>query len=257
MQVEQWGYTNPVVSALYSKPPLIWRDTQVVLVEYECDLERIKSVLPEPMEPWGNHVIAWVSWTPLGTQGQCGEACIYVQAKFKDYQGTYEPFLYVTTEIPLAAGREIWGFCKKLADIQVKLEHEMARGEVHRCGTKIMSLQTTIDEPAEYSDLPWGTAGVFSLKNIPAAEEGEPPLRQLVLTAGEVKAVPGHFFKGRGSIAFEHSDLDPTDILKPERVVAGYYGIIEMNLPLGKIVYRYPETEAVQAPQGDGKLATV
>ena len=26
MKVEDWGYTNPVVSYLYGKPPLIWRD---------------------------------------------------------------------------------------------------------------------------------------------------------------------------------------------------------------------------------------
>ncbi len=239
MKVEQMGYTNPVIAPLYSKPPLIWRDTQVVLVLYEANLERIRSVLPEPMEPWGNKVIAWVSWTPIGTQGACGEACIYVQAKFKNYVGTYEPYLYVTTEIPLAAGREIWGFCKKLANINVRLDKEIARGEVERVGTKILTIQTTIDEPANFSDLPWGDAGVFSLKNIPAAEEGEPALRQLVLTAGTVDALPGKFFKGRGSIAFEHPDIDPLHILQPERVIAGYYGIIEMNLPLGKIVHRY------------------
>jgi acetoacetate decarboxylase len=252
MKTEQWGYTNPVVSALYSKPPLIWRDTQVVLVEYETTLDRIRSVLPEPLEPWGNHVIAWVSYTPLGTQGACHEACLYVQAKFKDYVGTYEPYLYVTTEIPLAAGREIWGFCKKLANINLRLDKEIARGEVERVGTQIMTIQTTIDTPASYDELPWGDDGVFSLKNIPAAEEGEPALRQLVLTAGKVNAVGGRFFKGRGSISFEHSDIDPLDILKPERVIAGYYGIIEMYLPLGKIVHRYPEFEPMLAGQGEG-----
>jgi acetoacetate decarboxylase len=239
MKVEQWGYTNPVISPLYSPPPLIWRDTKVVLVLYETSLNRIRSVLPEPMEPWGNKVIAWVSDTPMGTQGACGEACLYVQAKFKDYVGTYEPYLYVTTEIPLAAGREIWGFCKKLANINLRLEKEIVRGEVERVGTKIMTIQTTVDAPASYDELPWGNAGVFSLKVIPAAAEGEPPLRQLVLTAGTVNAVEGHFFKGRGSIAFEHSDIDPLDILQPERVIAGYYGIVEMHLPLGKIVHRY------------------
>ena len=121
----------------------------------------------------------------------------------------------------------------------MRLDKEIARGEVERVGTKILTIQTTIDEPASYDDLPWGNSGVFSLKNIPAAEEGEPALRQLVLTAGTVNALPGHFFKGRGSISFEHSDIDPLDILKPERIIAGYYGIIEMNLPLGKIVHRY------------------
>ena len=238
MKLEQWGYTNPVIAPLYSKPPLIWRDTQVVMVQYEANLDAIRSVLPEPMEPWGNNVIAYTSWTPMGTQGACGEACVYVQAKFQDYVGTYEPYLYVTTEVPLAAGREIWGFCKKLADIQVHLEKEAAWGEVKRLGTDILRIQTTIDEPASNDDLPWGS-GVFSIKNIPAAEEGEPALRQLVWTEGKVNNLPGKFFKGRGSVAHEHSDIDPLDILKPERIVAGYYGIIEMVLPLGKIVHRY------------------
>ena len=238
MKLEQWGYTNPVIAPLYSKPPLIWRDTQVVMVQYEANLDAIRSVLPEPMEPWGNNVITFTSWTPMGTQGACGEACVYVQAKFKDYVGTYEPYLYVTTEVPLAAGREIWGFCKKLADINVHLEKEAAWGEVGRLGTKIMRIQTTIDVPASNDDLPWGN-GVFSIKNIPAAEEGEPALRQLVWTEGKVNNLPGRFFKGRGSVAHEHSDIDPLDILKPERIVAGYYGIIEMYLPLGKIVHRY------------------
>ena len=49
MKLEQWGYTNPVIAPLYSKPPLIWRDTQAVLVLYETSLDRIRSVLPEPL----------------------------------------------------------------------------------------------------------------------------------------------------------------------------------------------------------------
>lgn len=239
MKREQWGYANPILSPLYSPPPLIWRDTRVVLVVYETSLEHIQAVLPEPMEPAGNKVIAWVSDTPLGTQGACCEACLYVQARYRDHVGTYEPFLYVSTEIPLAAGREIWGFAKKLADIQLSTERDVYRGEVKRCGVRIMTLQTTADVPASYDELPWGSGGVFSLKVIPGAEDGEPALHQLVLTEGKVSAVEGHFFRGRGSVTFEHSEIDPLDLLQPERVIAGYYGVVEMYLPLGKIVHRY------------------
>lgn len=239
MKIEKWGYANPIVSQLYSPPPLLWRDTKVVLVVYETDLDSVRAVLPEPMEPAGNKVIAWVSDTPLGTQGACGEACLYVQARFGDFVGTYEPFLYVTTEIPLAAGREIWGFAKKLANIELRAERDIYQGEVKRVGTTIMRVQTTVDSPASYDELPWGNDGVFSLKVIPGASEDEPPLRQLVLTAGQVTAAEGHFFKGRGSVSFDHSDIDPLDVLRPVRVIAGYYGIIEMYLPLGKIVHRF------------------
>ncbi len=239
MKIKDWGYTNPVISQLYSPPPLIWRDTRVVLVVYETDIDRVRAVLPEPMEPAGNKVIAWVSDTPLGTQGACGEACLYVQARYGDLEGTYEPYLYVTTEIPLAAGREIWGFAKKIAKIDLRLERDIYQGVVERVGTQIMKIQTTVDSPASFDGLPWGKDGVFSLKVIPGAAVDEPALRQLVITAGQVNAVGGHFFEGRGSIAFEHSDIDPLDLLKPVRVLGGYYGIVEMFLPLGKIVHRF------------------
>ncbi|UCG10556.1 MAG: acetoacetate decarboxylase family protein, partial [Dehalococcoidia bacterium] len=118
MKVEEWGYTNPVVSYLYGKPPLVWRDMRVQLVVYETDIENVRRVVPEPMEPRTNIVITWVSEFELGTtQGGFKEAAIYVQVKFGDIEGDYEPFLYVNSHLPLTGGREIWGYQKKMAEI--------------------------------------------------------------------------------------------------------------------------------------------
>ena len=65
-----------------------------------------------------NLVITWVSEFTLGTtQGAFAEAAIYVQVKYRDYEGDYEPFLYINNHLPLTGGREIWGFQKKMADV--------------------------------------------------------------------------------------------------------------------------------------------
>ena len=53
---EDWGFTNPVVSDLYGKPPLVWKDRDIHLVVYETDLENIKKVIPEPLEARTNKV---------------------------------------------------------------------------------------------------------------------------------------------------------------------------------------------------------
>src|SRR4030042_1424831 len=50
MKTEEWGYTNPVVSYLYGKPPLVWKDMRVQLVVYETDIENVRRVIPEPLE---------------------------------------------------------------------------------------------------------------------------------------------------------------------------------------------------------------
>ena len=64
---EDWGFTNPVVSDLYGKPPLVWKDMDIHLVVYETDLENIEKVIPEPLEARTNKVFVWQSHFDLGT----------------------------------------------------------------------------------------------------------------------------------------------------------------------------------------------
>lgn len=239
LKVNQWGYSNPIISPLYPPPPLYWIDTKVQLIVYETDISNVEKVLPYPLEPNGNKVVTWISDEPFTNQGSGQEAAIYVQARYKDYVGVYEPFLYVSSEVPLTGGREIWGYCKKLANISLHFEKEVVRGEVERVKTKIMKCMCIREVPAKLEEVPLGP--VFSLKVIPGAAEDEPPLRQLVFTEGKLTVKGGKFFKGKGSVEFEKSDIDPTYILAPERVIAGYYGILDMVLPYGKIVYRYED----------------
>lgn len=234
---EKWGYSNPIIAPLYPEPPIYWPRCEVQLVLYETKEENVREVIPQPLEPNGNEVIAWVSNFPMSTQGAFHEAALYVQVKYGDHEGVYEPFLYVTNEVPLTAGREIWGFQKKLANIRLILEREQVKGTVERAGVKIMTTISTLERPARTDKLPFGP--IFSLKNIPPAEEGEKPLRQLILTEGELSPRPDQVFEGRGSINFERSEIDPLYKLEPTRVIAGFYGIFDAQLPLGKIIHTY------------------
>jgi acetoacetate decarboxylase len=234
---EKWGYSNPIIAPLYPKPPIYWPEAEVQLILYETEEKNVKQVIPFPLEPNGNEVIAWISYFPLSTQGRFHEAALYVQVKYGKYKGVYEPFLYVTNEVPLTAGREIWGYQKKLANINLTLERELVKGVVERAGVKVMEATSVLERPAKIEELPFGP--IFSLKNIPAAELRQKPLRQLVLTEGKFVPRKGQFFGGRGSINFERSEIDPTYKLAPTKVAAGYFGIFDAELPLGKVVYKY------------------
>ncbi len=253
MKVEDWGYTNPLVSPLYGKPPLVWKDMRVQLVVYETDVENIRKVIPEPLEPRTNLVITWVSEFQLGTtQGAFAEAAVYVQVKYDRYQGDYEPFLYINNHLPLTGGREIWGYQKKMAEVALYHEYEAVRGQVNRLGHQILKALVVPETTVTMAEVPWSPDGVFSLKYIPGAEESEPPLRQLILTEGKFTAHEGKFFMGRGSVTYERSEIDPTYLLEPKRVVAGFFGEGDLFLPLGKIVHRYEEvkpTIAIRMPQ--------
>ncbi len=240
MNPDNWGFTNPIVSPLYGKPPLVWKDMRVQLVVYETDIENIKRVIPAPLEPRTNRVITWVSQFELGTtQGAFKEMAIYVQVKYKDYEGDYEPFLYVSTALPLTAGREIWGYQKKMADISLVHEQEAVIGKVTRLDHQILKALVVPEYVASMDEVPWSRDGVFSLKYIPSAEEGGTPVRELVLTEGKFTAHDGKFFGGRASVVYERSEIDPTYLLEPKKILGGFYGEGELYLPFGKVVHDY------------------
>lgn len=240
MLPKDWGHTNPIVSNLYGRPPLHWRDMRVQLVVYETDIENVRRVIPAPLEPRTNRVITWVSEFELGsTQGAFSEAAIYVQVRLGDIEGDYEPFLYVNSHVPLAAGREIWGYQKKMAEIGLFHEYEAVRGQVNRLGHQILKALVVPEYVASMDEIGWSTGGVFSLRNIPSPEEGGHPTRELVLTQGRFTAQEGKLFGGRASVVYERSEIDPTYLLEPRRILGGYFGHGDLFLPYGKIVHTY------------------
>lgn len=239
---DQWGFTNPVVSDLYGKPPLVWKDMDIHLVVYETDIENIEKVIPEPLKARTNKVIVWQSHFDLGTtQGAFSETAVYVQVQYDRYCADYEPFLYVDSHLPLTGGREIWGCQKKMAEIEISHEMEAVRAQTNRLGHQIIKALVVPRYIAKMDEVPWSPDGVFSLKYIPSAEENGEPLRQLVLTPGEFTATEGKFFGGPASITFERSEIDPTYLLEPKKIVGGFFGKGDLYLPFGKIVCDYKE----------------
>jgi acetoacetate decarboxylase len=240
MKLKEWGYTNPVVSYLYGKPPLVWKDMDIALIVYETDIENVRRVTPEPMEPRTNLIIVWTSQFELGTtQGGFKETAIYVQVTHNGVEGDYEPFLYVNSPLPLTGGREIWGYQKKMAEIELIHDQEAVRAETTRLGHQIVKGLVVPERNATMAEIPWSSGGVFSLKYIPSAEEGGEPIRQLILTPGEFTAHEGKFFGGRASIRYERSEIDPTYLLEPKKILGGFFGKGDLFLPLAKIVHDY------------------
>lgn len=235
---KDWGFSLPLTAPLYPPPPYYWVGTEVQMVHFLAEEEVVKALLPEPLEYNNNEVIAWISKVSLATLGAMDEATIYLTCIFHGTRGIYEPFIYVNQEVPLAQGREMMGWAKKLGKISLSCEAEIVKGELFRAGSKLMSLITTREKLANLDDLPFGPE--FIVKLIPSAEEdASPEVAQLVQWEGKFEPRSGRFFRGRGSVIFEKSDIDPLYTLESKEILGGYYGIFDIVLPGGKIIYRY------------------
>lgn len=231
-------YTLPLASPLYSPPPWYSLGTMVQMVHYEARRDAIESLLPGPLEYCSDSVIAWISRGPFSTHGPLNEAAIYLSCIFEGVRGVYEPFVYCDQEVALVSGREVIGWAKKPGQISLQAHNETMRGELRRGGARLMSLTCTTDREASLDEVPFGPE--FIVKIVPSAEADAPAeVAQIVRWEGTMTPRPGQFFGGRGSVHFDRDDVDPLYILEPERVIAGYYGVVDMVLPNGKVVYSY------------------
>ena len=126
-----------------------------------------------------------------------------------------------------------------MAEIEIVPEMEAIRAQTNRLGHEIVKALVVPVYEADMSEIPWSTGGVYSLKYIPSAEKDGDPIRELVLTAGEFTAQKGKFFGGPASVKFEQSEIDPTYILEPKKIIGGFSGKGDLFLPFGKVVHDY------------------
>jgi acetoacetate decarboxylase len=242
----QFGFSMPVTSPAVQSPPFYYRNMEMIIVEYRTDEEAALSLLPEGLELI-EPATASVSFGkyPFTTFGPYNEAILGIACKWQGEAMTYLPNLFVSQEPPLIAGREIWGYAKKLAHIDVVQEREEFMGIIERPkGNRLATavMRTVHNVPADGFDFPQ----IVSLKVIPDAEESEvPALVQLVSCDFRVSPVVGtdgiaEVWSGPGSLVYNSpTDADPWHKLSVEEVISCTYGSFNAHLPYGKIIKTY------------------
>ncbi len=230
------GYSMPADAAAYQRPPFYYRNTRSIAVAFETDAEAALEALPAPLtlsDP-ATAVLSFYEY-PWTTFGPYNEAILSLLVEHKGRPMTYIMHIAVTTEPPMLAGREIWGFPKKLAQIEFKSERDMIYGTLERpAGVRLASAIVRPERPADNGH---STARPpVSLRLIPSAEEnGRPSCAELIETTTEVKVIEA--WTGIGSIAFaEGSRLDPWNRLPVKRVIQASYAVSEMTLGFGKVI---------------------
>jgi acetoacetate decarboxylase len=236
----------PVTSPAVQEPPFHYRDAELLTVAYETDPEAALDLLPEGLELL-EPATASVLFADyhFSTFGPYREAVLTLACLWQGQLMTYVPSLFVSQEAPLIGGREIWGYPKKLAHVELRSESEawigtLERPRGHRLATAVVRMERNL--PASDFLLP----PLVSLKLIPDAEpSGVPALAQLVACDFQVKPVVGsdgvaHLWEGPGSLVFDApSALDPWHVLPVKRVLACRYGRFDALLPHGRVLKSY------------------
>lgn len=239
LNLSRFGYSMPVDAPAYQRPPFYYKGARSIAVVFETDPDAALEAIPEPLalsEP-GTAVLSFFEY-PWTTFGPYNEAILSLLVEHRGKRLSYIQQIMVTTEPPMLAGREIWGFPKKLAAIDFRSERDMIYGTLERpAGIRIASAVMRPERPARAHPGP-PRAGV-SLRVIPAAETGaERPLcAEIIETVTETKTHEA--WEGTGSVALaENSVLDPWSRFPVKRLVGATYTVYDMVLPCGRVIDR-------------------
>jgi acetoacetate decarboxylase len=170
--------------------------------------------------------------------------------------GMYIPYIYVTNDAALTAGREVLGAPKKLAAIDVDVTAQAVVGSLARpAGCPLAQVIVAPAERlgAELLDalLPPGTP-FFSLRHLPGPP-GATQVHELIRWNCDLAIHSDAFgdqlrFTGPASITYPtRSGVDPVHRLEVDTFLGGAYLEFDMRLTAGSVVWS--ETVAAEAAQ--------
>ena len=237
---ERFGYSMPVDAPLYPAPPLRFQDAQFVVLTYETDADAAAAVLPAGLTlPLPAVATVTMAHYPSSSVGTYTEAIQQIQCAWEGQRRSYVSKILLDNDAAIAAGREIYGFPKKHAFVELKraggeFTGTLERPQGHRLLSITMTLQRSIQVPAEQ-----GEGGTLALRVIPNAEDSaQPSIAELVET--KMLTTVKEAWTGLGSLEFgPPSEADPWSALPVRTLLGASHAVLDFELPVGRVIKRY------------------
>jgi acetoacetate decarboxylase len=156
--------------------------------------------------------------------------------RYKGEEGTFTLSMYLDCHAPIAGGREIWGFPKKLAKPRLTVEEDTLLGTLSYGSVTIATATMGYKHHLLDSDLILKTLKkpIFLLKNIPGVD-GKPQVNQLTKTYLTDITVKGAW-TGPGSLEVHPHALAPIADLPVKRIISAVHFLTDVTLPYGEVV---------------------
>src|SRR5690242_19647525 len=127
--VREKAFAMPLTSPAYPPGPYRFISREFLIITYRTDLEKLRAVVPEPLEVTEPLVkyefIRMPDSTGFGDYTETGQV---IPVSFQGRKGGYTLCMFLNDEAPIAGGRELWGFPKKLANTSLRKETDMLVG---------------------------------------------------------------------------------------------------------------------------------
>lgn len=238
--VRKTAFAMPLTSPSFPPGPYRFVNREFLIVTYRTDPEALRAVVPEPLqvdEPIVKYeFIRMPDSTGFGDYTESGQV---IPVVFDGQRGGYVHSMYLNDDAPIAGGRELWGFPKKLASPSLGIERDTLLGTLDygpvRVATATMGYKhRALDLGPVREAL---RAPSFLLKIIPHVD-GTPRICELVRYFLEDVVVKGAW-TGPAALELAHHALAPVAQLPVLEVISGTHILSDLTLGLGTVVFDY------------------
>ena len=239
-EVKRRAFAMPLTSPSFPPGPYRFVNREFLIVTYRTDPAALRAVVPEPLEI-GEPVVKYEfirmpDSTGFGDYTESGQV---IPVTFEGRAGGYVHSMYLNDDAPIAGGRELWGFPKKLASPSLTVEKDTLLGTLDygpvRVATATMGYKHhALDLAAVREGL---LAPNYLLKIIPHVD-GRPRICELVRYFLEDVTVKGAW-TGPAALELAHHALAPVAALPVLEVLSGTHLLTDMTLGLGSVIHDY------------------
>ena len=238
--VRRTAWAMPLTSPSYPRGPYRFIDREFLVISYRTDPKLLAAVVPEPLLPASDVVkfefIRMPDSTGFGNYTESGQV---IPVTFEGKPGSYVHSMFLDDDSPIAGGREIWGFPKKLGSPVLRTEKDTLVGTLDygsvRVATGTMGYK---HRPADEAKV-MHSLGLpnWLLKIIPDVDCG-PRVCELVEYHLEDVTFKGAWEGPAALELFEHA-LAPVARLPVLEVLGGLHLKTDLTIGLGRVVHDY------------------
>src|ERR1700761_9662895 len=242
-EIRKNAFAMPVHNPAYPRPPFRFLNREYFIISYETDLDAVRAIVPEPLAVDNALVhyefIRMPDSSGFGDYTESGQVISVLDEAGQ--KASYTHAMYLDDEGPIAGGREIWGFPKKLATPRLSvdgrdtllgtLDYGSQRIATGTMGYKFSELDIEA-ERVKLADTP-----NYLLKVLPHVD-GTARVCELVRFFLRDVSVIGAW-EGPAALELHAHALAPVAGLPVRRVVGARHVIANLTLDIGEVAYDY------------------
>ena len=242
--IRRSAFAMPLTSPAFPRGPYRFTRREFLVITYRTHMDALRAVLPEPLEVVEPLVkyefIRMPDSTGFGDYTESGQVIpVQIRTAAGVEDGAYVHAMYLDDHPPIAGGRELWGFPKKLASPKLDYETDTLVGTLDYGKVRVASATMGFKHRALAPEpiLAAIAQPNFLLKIIPHVD-GTPRICELVRYYMTDVTLHGAW-TGPAALELHPHALAPVADLPVLQVVSALHYIADMTLALGTVEHDY------------------